>query len=311
MATDRPFRFGVLFTGVYGAIEWMELARKVESEGFSTILVSDHYDNPMSCGPLIIAAACATTTLRVGSYVYNNDFRHPILLAKEAATIDVLSGGRMELGVGAGYAKGEYDAVGLPFDPQGVRASRFEESIEIMTRLFTGEQVSFEGRYYKVSELDDMMPVPIQRPIPLLIGGGGPRMIRFAARKANIMAFAPQSLPGGGLDSLKFAAEAMDNKVALLEAAVSEAGRTDGGPERSVLLLYCYSSLADVKDDQLIPRHLVSSSPYALVGDVDAMVDTLQERRKRWGLTYYVCEDVDLERFIPVVRRLAGSSTTQ
>ncbi len=306
MASDRPFRFGVVFTGSYGAMEWVELARKLESEGFSTLLVADHYGNPMSCGPLIMAAASATTTLRVGSYVYNNDFRHPAMLAREAATIDILSGGRMELGVGAGYYKEEYDAIGLPFDPPGVRASRFEESIEIMTRLFSGEQLNYEGRYYKVGELEDMMPVPIQRPIPLLIGGGGPRMIRFAARKANIMAFAPQSLPGGGLDTLKFAGEAMDTRVSLLEAAVTDAGRTDGGPERSVLLVRFYSTPADVNDDSWVPPHLVPDSPYALMGDADAMVDALYERRERWGLTYHVCFDKDHEKLAPLVHKLAG-----
>src|SRR3954451_18448510 len=138
----RPLRFGMVFTGATQPREWRDLARRLEGEGFSSLLVADHYLNPMACGILQIAAADATTTLRVGSYVYNNDFRHPALLAKEAATIDVMSGGRLELGVGAGYHKGEYKAVGLPFDAPGVRASRFEEGVEIMTRLFTGEKVS-------------------------------------------------------------------------------------------------------------------------------------------------------------------------
>ena len=209
VTTNRTFRFGAVFTGAYGAAEWAAIARKLEAEGFSTLLVADHYDNPMSCGPLLMAAANATTTLRVGSYVYNNDLRHPALLAKEAGTIDVLSGGRLELGLGAGWNDSEYNAIGLPFDPGGVRASRMEEGVEVMTRLFTGEEVHYQGRYYRLNGLEGT-PLPIQKPLPLLIGGGGPRMIRFAARKANTVAFVPQSLPGGGLDAAKFSAEEMD-----------------------------------------------------------------------------------------------------
>ena len=120
---NRPFRFGAIFGAPYTAVHFVELSRRLEGEGFSTLLAADHYaPNPTACGPVLTAAAGVKTTLRVGSYVYNNDFRHPVLLAKEAATIDMLSGGRMELGIGAGYYEEEYGAVGLAFDPPGMRA---------------------------------------------------------------------------------------------------------------------------------------------------------------------------------------------
>src|SRR5581483_2790832 len=128
MITARSFRFGVVFTSAFDPVRWSATARRVEAEGFDTLLVADHFDNPMACGPLIMAAASATTRLRVGSYVYNSDLRHPAMLAKEVATMDVLSGGRLELGLGAGWQKEEYDWAGLPFEPPGVRAGRFEES---------------------------------------------------------------------------------------------------------------------------------------------------------------------------------------
>lgn len=132
MSPDHRFRFGAICIGRHSVESLAELARRVEGEGFDTLLAADHYTpDPMSCGPLLLAAANATTTLRVGSYVYNNDFRHPALPAKEAATIDILSNGRLELGLGAGYRAGEYDAVGLAFDPPSVRAGRFEEATEI------------------------------------------------------------------------------------------------------------------------------------------------------------------------------------
>lgn len=302
MTHYRPFRFGAVFTGEYRPDHWAETARRLESEGFSTLLVADHYHNPMACGPLLLAAANATTTLRVGSYVYNNDFRHPALLAKEAATIDVLSGGRLELGVGAGWAKDEYEAVGATFDAPAIRASRFEEGIEIMMCLFTGGPVVYDGQYYQLNGLEGT-PIPVQQPIPLLIGGGGPRMIRLAARQAQIIGFVPRSLPAGGLDPADFAS--LDAKVYLLDGAIRDASRTDGGPERSVLLFNLYPSLDDMPDDALIPRDLVAQSPYALIGGREAMVETLQERRQRLGISYIVCFDEDVERFMPVVRMLA------
>jgi probable F420-dependent oxidoreductase len=300
----RAFRFGAVFTGATTGPEWADTARRLESEGFSTLLVADHLANPMACGPLMLAAAAATTTLRVGSYVYDNDFRHPAILAKEAATIDVLSGGRLELGLGAGWHKEEYEAVGLAFDPPSVRVSRLEEAVEILVRLFDGGPVSFEGTHYRIAGHEGE-PIPIQRPIPLLIGGGGPRMMRLAARRAQILGLVPPSLPRGGLDPEKFSAEAMDAKVAALEAAVADAGRTDGGPERSVLVFHLYESEAEVREEDWVRPDLVGASPYALIGDPAAMAQQLEDRRERWGLSYVVCFDRDLERFIPVVRQLA------
>jgi probable F420-dependent oxidoreductase len=303
MTVNRPFRFGALAVSSYDGKGWTAFARRLEAEGFDTLLVADHYDNPMACTPLIMSAANATTTLRVGSYVYDNDFRHPALLAKEAATIDVLSNGRLELGVGAGWYKPEYDAAGIPFDPGAVRASRFEESIKVMVRLFSGETVNFEGQHYHLTGMKGS-PLPIQQPIPLLIGGGGPRMIRFAARQAQIVGFVPQSLPEGGLDPAKFSVEALDSRIKLLDAALAQAGRTDT-PERS-LLVFGLNPSGSQLDTDTVPRDLLETSPYALLGETDAMVDTLLARRDRWGLTYFVCWDYDVDKFIPVVRRLAG-----
>jgi len=300
----KPFRFGVVFTDEMPGPEWAEYSRRLEGEGFSTLLVADHYGNPMACGPLLMAAAAATTTLRIGSYVYDNDFRHPALLAKEAATIDVLSGGRFELGIGAGWHKGEYDQAGIAFDPPGVRVSRLEEAVEVITNLFAGGPVQFAGEHYRIDGLEGS-PLPIQRPIPLLIGGGGPRMIRLAARRAQILGFVPPSLPEGGLDPVKFSAEAMNAKIDALETAVVEVGRSDGGPERSVLVFEAYRSIDEVTDADWVQEDLVSTSPYVLLGSAEAMADALIERRERWGLSYIVCFERDLETFLPLARKLA------
>ena len=300
-----PFRFGVVCTRSYGAQEWKTLARRIEDLGFATLLVADHYTNPMACGPLMMAAAAATTTLRVGSYVYNNDFRNPALLAKEAATIDVLSDGRFELGIGAGWAKIEYLAAGLRFDEPAVRAERFEEGVHVIRRLLAGEAVEHRGTHYRLRGLPGS-PVPVQRSVPILIGGGGPRMLRFAAREADIVGFVPPSLPGGGLDPLGFTAAAMDRKIERLTQGLHDrpAGRVP--PERSVLLFAVGDGDAhDASIDDLPPNDR-AETPYVLEGDVRAMRDALVERRDRWGLSYVVCFDSDLDRLAPVAAELAA-----
>lgn len=307
----RPFRFGVVFSAPYTAADVAELARRLEGEGFDTLLAADHHaPNPIACGPVLMTAASATTTLRVGSYVYNNDFRHPALVAKEAATIDVLSAGRMEVGVGAGYYKEEYDAVGLPFDSPGVRARRFEEAIDIITQLFNGETVDFVGQHYRLSQYNAVLR-PLQQPLPLLIAGGGQRMLRLAARKANIVGIVPQSLPGGWVDATGFTPTTLDSKVALLESALAEAGRTDSGPERNMLFFGVASAVDAISDGdralRFMPRELLATSPYVLLGDDGAMAEALHERRERWGFTYFVCWADRIDKIIPVVRRLAGS----
>jgi probable F420-dependent oxidoreductase len=302
----RPLRFGMVFTGATEPRQWRDLARRLEGEGFSSLLIADHYLNPMACGILQIAAADATTTLRVGSYVYNNDFRHPALLAKEAATIDVMSGGRLELGIGAGWHKGEYDQTGIPFDPGPVRVSRLEEAIEIMTRLWEGERVSYTGQHYRIEDFEGT-PLPIQRPLPLLIGGGGPRMLRLAARRAATVALVPRSLPGGGLDPAEFEVGAFDARIAALEEAIRDAGRSDDPPERGILVFQMYRDVAEVLPSDWIAREGVATSPYALVGDTAAMADTIISQRARWDISYVVCFDSDLETMLPVARRLSGT----
>jgi probable F420-dependent oxidoreductase len=304
----RPFRFGTVTTAGTDAsrARWAEHARRVEALGFSTLLVADHVGNTTVCTPRLAAAAVVTTTLRLGSYVYDNDFRHPVLLAREAAEIDILSEGRMELGIGAGWAEEEYRMVGVPFDPGPTRAARFEEAVSIIRRLHLGETVSHRGEFYRLEECELALD-PVQRPIPLLLGGGGPRMTRFAAARADIVGFVPQSLPDGGLDPAEFTGEAFGAKVAVLDGALAE--RKDAEPERGVLLFFLGHRASDLPadgDGWTPPENLVDS-PYALVGDTQQMVDILLERRERWGLSYITCWEEDIDLLAPVVHRLAGA----
>jgi len=306
-AGSRPFRFGALTTGGTDASRgrWPDHARKIEASGFDTLLVADHFLNETVCTPRLAAAAIATTALRLGSYVYDNDFRHPVLLAREAAEIDVLSGGRMELGIGAGWAKSEYDAVGITFDDGPTRVSRYEEAVGIIRALHCGETVTHHGRFYDLDACD-LLIQPVQDPIPLLLGGGGPRMTRFAGARADIVGFVPRSLPDGGLDPTEFSVAAFDEKITLLEAAVGD--RPDGGPERSVLI-FEHARTADALprgEDAWTDPEWYRDSPYALIGEPAEMIELLLERRERWGLSYIVCWEEDADALAPVVAALAG-----
>ncbi len=302
----RRYRFGVIANEV-DATNWADVVRRIEAEGFSTLLVADHLFNPMACAPLMLGAALSSTTLRVGSYVFDNDFRHPAVLAKEAATIDLLAKGRVELGLGAGWFKPEYDAVGLPFDPPGVRAGRLEEAVDIISRLLSGATVTYHGNHYQLSGFEGT-PLPTQTRIPLLIGGGAPRIIKLAARRADIASFTPRSLPGGGVDPGDVGPDAMDAKVALLEGALTQAGRGHEEVERNVLLFAVSPSITGVAAFPWANAEEALTSPFALIGQTNAMVEALHERRERWGLSYFVCFQKDLDAIIPVVRQLAGAS---
>src|SRR6478736_2105074 len=169
--SSRPFRFGLVTTSGTEASKtaWTSYAQRVEQLGFDVLQVADHFGNSTVCTPRLAAAAAVTTTLRLGSYVYDNDFRHPVLLAREAAEIDRLSGGRMELGIGAGWSRSEYEMVGIAFDEGPVRASRYEEAVEIVRRLHQGETLDWAGEHYRLNGCE-LLVEPVQQPIPLVFG---------------------------------------------------------------------------------------------------------------------------------------------
>jgi probable F420-dependent oxidoreductase len=308
----RAFRFGVSVRTVGSAAEWISLARKVEALGYATLNVPDHLTDRPSPMPILTAAAAATTRLRVGTLVLNNDFRHPVLLAREAATLDWLSHGRFELGLGAGYMKAEYDEAGLPFERGAVRVERLAESIAIITRLHTGEPITFGGRHYQVTA-HRIHPLPVQRPRPpILIGGNGPRLLMLAATDADIVGLTGVTFAAGGTrpEMSGFSARAVDERLALLRTAAAH---------RFVHLeLNALLQRVIVTDDrraaaaELAQRWTALSvddildSPFVLLGSVDEIVAQLLARRARWGLSYYIVFESVIDAFAPVVDRLAG-----
>ena len=188
MPHDRKFRFGVMCSHAASAAEFREKARTAEALGYSTLFVPDHFiDHPLAPMPAMATAAAVTDTLRIGSLVLGNDYKHPVVLAREAATLDLLSDGRLELGLGAGWMTADYDKAGLELDRPGVRIERLEESIAILKGLMTDGPFTFEGKHYTVTDLDGE-PKPVQRPHPpFIIGGGAPKILGLAAREAAIV----------------------------------------------------------------------------------------------------------------------------
>jgi probable F420-dependent oxidoreductase len=194
----KPFRFGVNVWRATSRAEWVEKARKIEELGYSTLTVPDHLTDLLAPMPAVLSAAEATKNLRVGTNVLNNDLRHPILVAREAATVDLLTDGRLQLGLGAGSLRAEYDQAGLGFDPGGTRVERLAEAVTIIKGLLKGERVNFTGRHYQVTD-HTVAPLPVQRPHPpILIGGNGPHLLTLAAREADIVGFSGITFRHGG-----------------------------------------------------------------------------------------------------------------
>jgi len=314
MSKPRPFRFGVSVHGSKSRAEWRDIARQAEALGYSTLLLPDHLGDQLSPIPALVAAADATRMLRVGSLVFDNDFRHPVMLAKEAATLDVLSGGRLELGVGAGWLKPEYERAGIPFERASVRIARMEEAIRIVKGLFADGPVDFAGRYYTISGLEGF-PKPVQRPHPPLhIGGGGQRLLSVAAREADIIGFLPRARPDGqGQDITDATPQALEQKITWVREA---AGARFADLELGILVAQVLTT-----EDREQAAHLIASTlargfkvstdvilqaPYLLLGTVDQMCEDLLARRERYDISYISVFEQSMETLAPGVARLAG-----
>ncbi|HEY6328622.1 MAG TPA: LLM class F420-dependent oxidoreductase [Blastocatellia bacterium] len=315
MTNPKPFRFGAQSFNAKSAKEWKDNARKIEALGYSTMLIPDHFSDLLAPISAIMAAADATSTLRIGTLVLDNDYRHPVVLAKEAATIDLLSDGRLELGLGAGWMLTDYDQSGIPYDPVGTRIDRFEEGLAIIKRLFGDGPVSFSGKHYKISSLEGT-PKPVQKPHPpILIGGGGKRILSIAAREADIVnvnfsmtagAIVPEATATGS-------AEATAEKIKWLR---SKAGDLLDQKELSVTVFATViTDNRQVAAEQIAPRfgappEMLLSSPHVLIGTVDSIVEELQRRREIYGFSYVIFSggvsgDV-FDSIAPVVSRLNG-----
>ncbi len=295
------------------AHQYRENARKCEALGYSTLFVPDHFvDHPLAPIPAMAMVAEATTTLRVGALVLGNDYKHPVVLAREAATLDLLSDGRLELGLGAGWMTVDYEKAGLELDPPGVRVDRLAESIAVLKGLFADGEFSFHGKHYQISDLGGG-PHPVQQPIPILVGGGAKRVLSLAAREADIVGINANLRRGQAEhpDAAKsLSAPATDQKLQWVREAAGD--RFDD------LEIQQYAGFVHFTDDREslaagmasafdVTPEVALETPIAILGTVDQMIEDLLARRERWQMSYVVVDDAVAERFAPVVERLAGT----
>jgi probable F420-dependent oxidoreductase len=289
MGHPRTFRFGAQWSTPPAGTSWPELAKRMEGLGYDSLLLPDHFGDQLAPVPAMMSAADATTSLKVGALVHCNDFKHPVVLAKELATLDLLSDGRLEWGMGAGWMNSDYEQSGIPHDRAGVRIERMEEAITVMKGLFGEGPVDFAGTHYALAGLEGT-PKPQQRPWPkLLIGGGGRKVLTIAVREADIVGINP-AIPTGNVDAAAAAsatADATDEKVALVKELAGE--RFADLELNALVLATVVTDDAQGTAEMMAPLFSttpadVLQSPHVLIGDVGRIADALVERRERWGL---------------------------
>ena len=316
----RPFRFLASQDGLADARTVIARARRAESIGYSSLTLSDHLFEQLSPLPVLATVAAATQRLRVGTFVLNNDLRHPALLAADLATLDVLSGGRLEVGLGAGWNRVEYDQIGMTFDPAGTRIDRLEESVAVLKGLFGPGSFTFAGKHYRITGLDGQ-PKPVQQPHPpLMIGGGGRRILGLAGREADIVNFGPRQPRDGVVDvasyllpafeeQLGWVREAAGSRFADLELCtynswtvgtpvITDHGRREA--EQQAAAVRARTGYPLTADELL-------DSPHAYIGSVDFLVDKIRGLRERFGLSCFLIDDTGTFAMAPVVERLAGT----
>lgn len=305
----RPFRFGVSISSAATAQAWRDAARKAEDLGYSTFLVADHLRQGFQPLVALAAAAEATKTIRLGTFVINNDFRHPVLLAREAATLDVLSGGRFELGIGAGHSGDEYREAGIPFDSPKRRVERLSESVRLMKRLWAEDQVFFAGAHYNVRD-HASFPKPVQPRIPIAIGGNGRNLLRLAANEADIVGFTGfwAGEDGRARGFPHFTAEGIANRIEIVREAA--------GPRFEALELNVLIQGVDTKTPRgtaeawakrigYTPEQVIES-PFVLFGSESQVEEKLLAYRERFGVSYIVTFRPGMDALAPLVARLTG-----
>jgi len=310
----RRFRFGVIAKNSRSGEEFAAYARQVEDQGYSTLFVPDHFvDHALAPIPAMMAAAMATRSLRIGTLVLGNDYRHPVVLANEAATVDLLSGGRLELGMGAGWMTVDYEKAGIDLDPPSVRVARLDESLTVIKGLMADGPFTFQGKHYSVTDLEGE-PKPVQRPHPpIIVGGGSPKILEVAARHAQVVGINANLRSGVGEhpDTVKSLTSAStDQKLEWLRAAA--------GPAYDELEIQTLTGFVHVTSDKDsiasaiaagfgVEPSVALETPAVLVGSIDDIVAEVQARRERWQMSYVVVDEAFSDVFAPVVAQLAGT----
>ena len=302
----KPFRFAAGIRSATTRAEFANAVRDIERLGYSALMLSDHLVDQFAPISALGVAAAVTSTLRLGTFVFNNDLRHPVVLAQELATLDQLSDGRLEIGIGAGWNKPEYENAGIAFDAGSVRIDRLAESMSVMKHLFSEGPTSFAD-----------LPRPIQRPHPpFFIGGGSPKLLRFAARNADIVGIAPRVRPNGKADVMGCTLAGSEAKIAIIREAA--------GPRIEQVEINTYPSFSAKVTDQTGPaarevadrihqrygvelsEHDILESPHVFIGTVDSLIEKFRMLRNRLGINHIFVGE-DYRDFAPVVQILSGT----
>ncbi len=304
-ANSKPFRFAVQGGPFRDPDALVAYARQIESMGYDELYSSDHLGGVDPFSPLVVAAA-ATAHLRVGPLVLNNEFHHPALLARTAASVDQMTSGRLVLGLGTGYAQDEHTAMNLRLLPPGDRVTRLGESLEVLRDLLDAGACHFTGAYHQIA-IDDLGLRPTQQRVPFLIGGHGRRVVNLAARYADIFQFTGLlTASDGSMSAGGFQIEAMEQRAAWLTEA---AGNRDVEIERSALVQAVavgdeVSNAAEVARRFELDESVLADTPFVLMGSLEQLIDKVERLRDRLGINHYVIRDADA--FAPVVAALSG-----
>ena len=307
----KPFRFGVQASSQPDRKSWIDLAKSTEAAGFDVLTMPDHFTDQLAPVPALMSVADATSKLRVGALVWDNDYKHPVVLAKELATMDLLSDGRLELGIGAGWMISDYEQSGIPYERAGLRIDRMIEGINVMKGCFAEGEFSYAGKHYTITNYNGS-PKPVQAPCPpILIGGGGKRVLTYAAQVADIIGInATMSAGAVGPEAIStMTAEAVDEKVDIVRDAV--------GSRLNHVEMNIRAFMVNITDDAAgaisrlakgigVEEKMVADTPFALMGPPSKLIEDLIARRERWGFSYVIVGGEDIEKFAPVVAALSG-----
>jgi probable F420-dependent oxidoreductase len=322
VTTTRPFRFAVQATKATSAAEWRDLARKVEDLGFCTIFVADHYlgrgpasreahQPPQHLAPItaLATAAAVTETLRIGCRVFCVDYHVPAVLAKEAATLDLLSDGRLEFGIGAGWSEPEYRAMGLTFEEAPRRLAKLAEVVALVKAHWSGGELDCDGELATAKGYTGL-PLPVQRPHPpIMIGGSRKRVLSLAAREADIVSVANVPFDPVNEAGLTPAQEAVRRMSFVRDAA---------GDRFDDLEIESSPYFTEVTDDPAtaldklaaalgVPPDGLVDHPNVLIGSADEIVERLQSRRDVIGVSYVSIQQTQIDSFAPIAARLRGT----
>ncbi len=324
-----PFRFGLQSYAATSPADWRDQARQAEALGFSTFSVADHVIGPgpaltatnhpiqnVAAMPAMAVAIEATSTINVGARVFCTDYRQPVMFAKELATLDFFSGGRLEIGIGAGWLQGEYEAMGVPWDRAGIRLDRMEETLDVVRAHLGDGLVEVSGQHVDAHGFEGV-PKPTNGMPPIMIGGGAERVLGIAGREADIVGLNFNNSSGkiGPAGVGSSTAELTAQKIEWIRAGAAQ--RSDGrsfddieleiGAYFTVVTDEREATLAKMAPMFALEPDQFAAHPHALIGSVDSICEQLEQRREQYGISYITFGASIRDAVAPIIERLAGA----